>query len=535
MSIKSHNQINFLLWRTKMKTPQFMIFICFLMIILSSCTEKTSSDNLKPLPTTDIATDNNSPGSNTKEQSSTTHSISTTTPKTELNNNEIKTSLDDNKNTHAIDYMNPLNPEVLDIFFKDKNQVLKEMGSHYSVSDIYFGKIYTYPHKEYENIELAYDGQDDLTAIRINDNKNQYISSPSMRLKEDIDKDGTIENVILYEGIGFPSRLVVYKPYSREVLFNKIVQDKFSSIQAIQLDEGDLEILARSDSDYKIFESNKGNNINPPKSQHKEEIKYSLHNDKAVINLGNLRIECYLTPILKKIIDINSSNEKRPLFNKHSFLNIKKSEDKKDYFELVSSIGLYISDVGYIDDTLDSRYSQVAQVIESFRYDKGLWYKTDEKIIERYTKLLESDIKLNNTWEMGFGDIVLSRGIHDFIKKGLVDEISDPISLRCTINNLNINVNNYMICDIGAISPQNVTNQGLKVGDSSKRVLEIYGIPNIRVNNDSEWTYYLYRSIDTKEWYNNGYIPLCDDYMTISFKEDGTVKEISMSAYIPID
>lgn len=518
-----------------MKTTQFMIFICFLMIILSSCTEKTSNNDLEPSPITGIATANSSPSPNTKEQSAVTASIPTTTPETELNNTEIDANFDGNKSIPSIDFMNPVNPEVLDIFFKDKKQVLEEMGNNYSVSDAYLGKIYTYSDQIYKDIKLVYNEHDKLTNIWINDNEKQYRSSPSMRLERDIDKDGKIENVILYNGVYFPNRLVVYKPDSGEILCNEIIQGEFSTIEAIQLDEGDLKILARSDSDYKIFESNNGNNINPPESQYKGEIKYSLNEDKAVINIGALEIGCYLTPTLRKIIDINSSNGERSLFNQQSFINIKKSDAKKDYLELVNSISVYISDIGYINGTVESRYSEVAQVIESFRYDKGVWNKTDEKINERYTKSLESDLKLNYSWEMGFGDIVLSRGIDNFINKGLVDKVSDPISLRCTINNLDVNVNNYMICGIRAISPKNITNQGLKVGDSAKRVLELYGIPNKKDNNDSEWTYYLYRSIDTKEWYNLGYIPLCDDYMTIRFKEDGTVEEIFMSAYIPID
>jgi hypothetical protein len=356
-----------------------------------------------------------------------------------------------------------------------------------------------------------------------------------MRLKSDIDKDGKIENVILYNGVDFPNRLVVYKPESGKILCNKIIQEEFSNIDAIQLDEGDLKILAKSDSDYKIFDINNGNNINPPESQYKGKINYSFSEDTAIINIGDLKIKCYLTPTLRKIIDINTSNGKRPLFDQQSFINIKKSDDKKDYFELITRISVYLSDTEDINSNVESIYSEVAQVIETFRYDKGIWHKTDEKINERYTKSLKNDLKLNNTWEMGFGDIVLSRGIHDFITKGLVDKVSDPISFRCTINNLDINVNNYMICGIRATSPKNITNQGLKVGDSAKKVLELYSIPNKRDNNDSEWTYYLYRSVDTNEWYNRGYIPLCDDYMTISFKEDGTVEEIYMSAYIPID
>jgi hypothetical protein len=505
-----------------------MIFICFLIIILSACTEDVfNGKELQHLTTNGIVTNDKTPVPNTKEHTT----IVSTPQKTGTNNTEAKA----NKGIHDIDYMNPVNTEVLDIFFKDRKQILEETGNDYSVSDIYSGKIYKYPNKEYENIVLAYNEQDDLTAILINDNKNQYRSSSSMRLKEDMDKDGNVENVILYNGVGFPGRLVVYKPDSGKVLCNKVVQGEFSTIEAIQLDEGDLEILARSDSGYRIFKSNNGNNIDLPQSQYKEEIAYSLHEDKAVINLDTLKIECYLTPILRKIIDINSSKDKKPLFIDQTHINIKKSEGKKDFLELVRSISVYISDVGYIDDTFDSRYSEVAQVIETFSCDKGVWHKIDEKIKEHFAKNLESDIKLNNSWEMGFGDVVLSCGIHSFIEKGLVDEKSDPIGISCNINNLDINVNNYRICGIRAITPQNVTNQGIKVGDASKRVLEVYGIPNKRAINDSEWTYYLYRSNSTEEWDNCGYIPLCDDYMTISFREDGTVKEIFMSAYIPID
>ncbi|NLD50944.1 MAG: hypothetical protein GX660_27695 [Clostridiaceae bacterium] len=517
------------------KKVSVLIFMCVLIFILSSCAEDTSNDKkINTAPVAGITTADNTPDPDIEGQPQETDEVMPdTTSDSGLDNIEVKGGSQEAR--HVIDFLNPANPEVLDIFFKDRKTVLEEMGSGYSISDVYSGKLYEYTDPKYKNIVFLYNGQDELSAIRFNNNENQYRSYPEMRLKADVDKDGKLENVIYYNGVGFPNRFVVYKPENGKILCDKTVEEEYSAIEPIQLDEGDLEILAWSDSDYKIIKINNGDSINPPETQYNEELKYSLHNDKAVIEMGSLKIDCYLTPMLGKIIELNSPNPSRPLFNRQSHLSVKKSEDKKDYFDLTTSIGVYISDVEYIDGSRQSRYSEVAQIVESFRYDNGVWLKADEKIKDRYSKSLNTDIKLNYAWEMGFGDIVLANGIFDLIDKGLVDKRDDPISLECTINSLEVSVNNYRICYIGAKSPSNVTNQGIKVGDSAQKVIEAYGIPDKRMKNDSEWTYYLYRFTDVKKWDEAGYIILCDDYMTFRFNEAGAVEEICMSAYIPID
>lgn len=512
-----------------------LVFIGVFVFFLSSCAGNiTNNKNTENTPIAGISTDDNTPEPEIKGHPKETDAK---TPDTTTGSgiDNIDTKDGSQEAGHAIDFLNPANPEVLDMFFKDRNTVLEEMGSGYSISDVYYGKLYEYTDPKYKNIVFSYNGQDELNAIRLNNNENQYRSYPEMRLKADVDNDGKLENVIFYIGIGFPNRFVVYKPENGEILCNKTVEEEFSAIEAIQLDEGDLEILAWSDSDHRIIKINNGDSINPPETQYKEEIKYSLNKDKAVIEMGSLKVDCYLTPMLGKIIEINSSNSNRPLFDRQSHLSVKKSGDGKNYFELTTSIGVYISDVEYIDDSRQSRYSEVAQIVESFRYDNGAWLKADEKIKNRYSNSLNTDIKLNYAWEMGFGDVVLANGIHSFINKGLVDKRDDPISLECTINNLEVSVNNYRICRIRAKSPSNVTNQGIKVGDSAQKVIEVYGIPDKRMRNDTEWTYYLYRFTDVEEWDKAGYILLCDDYMTFRFNENGAVEEICMSAYIPID
>lgn len=247
---------------------------------------------------------------------------------------------------------------------------------------------------------------------------------------------------------------------------------------------------------------------------------------EIINNKDNSSHDCPFPPKLIKVLE-NSENIRKE-FIKVTGRYPLDDLDEQDISEAVYTVGIRFGDVKYLDDSIETKYIDVAKIKLKYERVDDKKSVSDVEVVAKYNKDIEKypeDYKLAETY---FEDVNLFYMVDD-LEEG-VEEYRGKIVCEFVYKDMIVEVFNYRITHIEVNTRGHKTPRGLEVGDSKEKVKELYGLPDIGFYEDDEWIYLFYR-----DWLGDGSLNiLSDDYFQIIF-EDNKVKSMVLAAYIPID
>ncbi|HPD00218.1 MAG TPA: hypothetical protein PLA01_02585 [Acetivibrio sp.] len=247
---------------------------------------------------------------------------------------------------------------------------------------------------------------------------------------------------------------------------------------------------------------------------------------KIINNEDNSSYDC---PFPRKLIKkLENSENMGKEFIKITNLYPLDDIDEQDISETVYTVGIRFGDVEYLDDSIETKYVDVAKIKLKFERVDDNKSVSDIEVISKYDEDIEKypeDYKLKETY---FEDVILFHTIYDLGEEA--EEYKGEISCGFVYKDMKVYVSNYRITQIEVNTRGHKTPRGLEVGDSKEKAKELYGLPDIGFYEDDEWKYLFYRDWSEDDSLN----VLSDDYFQIAF-EDNKVKSMVLSAYIPID